>query len=100
MSDVLLTLVMPADLAQTVEDLLLCHPDLVAGFTANHGEGHGPLVDLQADAERVAGHAPRTTIRTLGRADDMQALLAVLRGELAGAGLFYWIVPVLERGRL
>ena len=41
MTDVLLSLTMPEDVAQEVEDLLLSRPDLVAGFTAIQVDGHG-----------------------------------------------------------
>lgn len=99
MADVLLSLVMPDDLAQTVEDLLLAHPDLVKGFTASHAEGHGTSVELVGAGELVAGHAPRTVIRSVGSESQMRAVLDLVKRELPGANLFYWLVPVIEAGR-
>jgi len=46
MADVLLNLLMPDDVAQHVEDLLLSRPDLIIGFTASPAEGHGSAVNL------------------------------------------------------
>ena len=100
MSDVLLTLVMPTDIAQHVEDLLLAHPEIVRGFTAQTAEGHGSAVELLAPEELVAGHSPRTVIRTLGQAEDMQAVLTLVRQALPGARIFYWLSPVLAMGYL
>ena len=100
MADVLLTLIMPDDIAQHVEDLLLTRPDLVPGFTANAAEGHGSVIPLLEDAELVAGHAPRTVIRTVGPEAAKREVLALLKRELPHANLFYWITPVIEAGRL
>ena len=100
MSDVLLTLVMPNDVAQLVEDLLLAHPELIRGFTANASEGHGSAVSLAEPSELVAGHAPRRVIRTLGPEADMRAVLALIKREMPGANVFYWLVPVIAMGHL
>ena len=100
MADVLLTLIMPSELNQLVEDILLSRPDLVPGFTATVAEGHGPVVALLEDADRVAGHAPHTVIRTVGPEADKREMLAVLKRELPHANIFYWMTPVIESGRL
>ena len=100
MADVLLTLIMPNDVAQLVEDLLLNHPELVRGFTASQAEGHGVVIPLLEDAELVAGHAPRTVIRTVGPEADKRAVLALLKQKLPNANIFYWLVPIIDMGRL
>ena len=100
MADVLLTLVMPDDVAQHVEDLLLTRPDLVPGFTVTAAEGHGSAVPLVADAELVAGHAPRTVIRTVGPEAAKREVLALIQRELPRANVFYWLVPIIESGHL
>ena len=70
------------------------------GFTANAAEGHGSVIPLLEDAELVAGHAPRTVIRTVGPEAAKREVLALLKRELPHANLFYWITPVIEAGRL
>ena len=100
MADVLLSLVMPNDIAQHVEDLLLSRSDLVPGFTSSHAEGHGSSVALVEPGELVAGHSPRTQIRMVGPEENMRAVLALLKTQLPRANLFYWLVPVIEMGRL
>ena len=100
MADVLLTLVVPDDIAQLVEDLLLSRADLVRGFTTSHAAGHGAAVALVEAAELVAGHAPRTLLRTAGPEAAMRALLALVKAEMPRANVYYWLVPVIESGRL
>ncbi|MBP9713090.1 MAG: DUF3240 family protein [Sterolibacterium sp.] len=100
MTDALLTLVVPTHLAEAVEDLLLAHPELVAGFTASHADGHGSQAQLTSTEERVAGHAPRMAIATVGPLSQLQALLALLKAQLPHANLYYWLTPVIARGTL
>lgn len=100
MPDVLLTLVMPPDVAQHIEDLLLTRPDLVPGFTVTDAEGHGSAIPLTADAELVAGHAPRKCLRTVGPEAAKREALAMIKQELPHANVFYWITPIIEAGHL
>lgn len=100
MADVLLTLIMPDDVAEHVQDLLLTRPDLVPGFTSTKAEGRGAAVMLVADTELVAGHAPRTAIRTVGPEAAKREVLALLKRELPHANIFYWMTPVIASGHL
>lgn len=100
MPDVLLSLAMPTDVAQLVEDLLLSRPDLVSGFTSSHAEGHGSAATLVEPAELVAGHSARVIMRMVGDDEAMRELLRLIKTELPRANVFYWLVPVLEQGRL
>ena len=100
MADVLLSLTLTNDVAQHVQDLLLSRPDLVRGFTASAAEGHGSVVQLVEPGELVAGHSPRTQIRTVGPEENMRAVLDLIKRELPRANVFFWLVPVIEMGRL
>lgn len=100
MAELLLTLIMPDDVAEHVQDLLLSHPELVRGFTASRAEGRGSVVELAEDAELVAGHAPRTVIRTVGPETAMRGILALIKEKLPRANVFFWLIPVIETGRL
>jgi hypothetical protein len=100
MADVLLSLTLPNDVAQHVEDLLLSRPDLVRGFTASIAEGHGSVVQLVEPGELVSGHSPRTQIRMVGPEEDMRAVLELIKNEMPRANVFFWLVPVIEMGRL
>lgn len=100
MADVLLSLIMPVDVSQHVEDLLLSRPDIVRGFTAAHVDGHGSVVRLVEAAELVRGHTPRIQIQTVGDEADMRAALALIKSKLPQANVFYWLLPVIEVARL
>jgi hypothetical protein len=100
MADVLLSLTMPNDVAQLVEDLLLSHPDLVRGFTASQADGHGAVIPLVEPGELVSGHSPRIQIRMVGPEERMRAVLDLIKAELPRANVFFWLVPVIEMGRL
>ncbi|MDD2884105.1 MAG: DUF3240 family protein [Dechloromonas sp.] len=100
MNAVLLTLLVPQNIAQTVEDLLLEQQALVSGFTSIAAHGHGSSVVLLEPAERVAGHAPRVHIQLAGSEAHMQQLLAQLKTALPRATIFYWLTPVIAMGHL
>lgn len=100
MTDVLLSLTMPENVAEHVEDLLLARPDLVAGFTTAHVDGHGSVVRLVEAGELVRGHSPRVQIQSVGGEAAMRAVVDLLRSELPRANIFYWLLPVLSVGRL
>lgn len=100
MPDVLLSLIMPDDVAQHVEDLLLSRPDLVRGFTAGQVDGHGAVIPLVEPAELVSGHSPRTQIQTVGPEAAMREVLALIQAGLPRTNIFFWLLPVIEMGRL
>jgi hypothetical protein len=50
--------------------------------------------------ELVSGHSPRTQIRTVGPEEAMRAVLALIKRRTAEANIFFWLVPVIEMGRL
>ena len=100
MANVLLTLVMPPDVAQDIEDLLLSRPDLVRGFTTSPADGQGSVVQLVEPDELVSGHSPRTQIRTVGSEENMRAILALIKATAPGSNVFFWLLPVIDMGRL
>jgi hypothetical protein len=91
---------MPNDVAQHVEDLLLSRPELVRGFSAGQVDGHGAIIPLVEPGELVSGHSPRTQIQTLGPEDAMRQVLALIKTDLPRANIFFWLLPVIESGRL
>ncbi|MCL2636206.1 MAG: DUF3240 family protein [Betaproteobacteria bacterium] len=100
MNKVLLTLVMPDELAQEIEDLLLSRADLIKGFTVSHAEGHGSAVELVEAGELVAGHVPRTVIRSVGSETAMRAVIALIKQKLPRANVYFWLVPIIDMGRI
>lgn len=100
MTDTLLTLLMPNEVAQDVEDLLRLHPDKAHGFTSAQVAGHGNAVALLSAGDQVSGHAPRTCLQMIGAETDMRALLDIVRAALPQARIYFWLQPVIEAGYL
>ncbi|WP_298245729.1 DUF3240 family protein [uncultured Bradyrhizobium sp.] len=97
---VCLTLIVPHQLRDEVFDHLAEQSDLVAGFTAAQGSGHGAEVRLLTAAERVKGHADQTIVQVVLASNDASRLLERLRLAFAGTKLVYWIMPVTELGTI
>ena len=95
---VCLTLIAARKLREELFDYLSEQRDLVSGFTASDGAGHGPAVQLQTTAEQVKGHADEVLVRTILERRDAARLLARLKTAFAGTRLVYWITPVVEFG--
>ena len=95
---VCLTLIAARKLREELFDCLSEQRDLVSGFTASDGAGHGPAVRLQTTAEQVKGHADEVLVRIILKRQDATRLLARLKKAFAGTRLIYWIMPVVEFG--
>jgi hypothetical protein len=81
-------------------DDLLEHPELVTGFTVTRIEGSSQNEKLHTISEQVRGRSQRIEIRAVMNLDDAQTLVAHLKKEEPNHEVAYWIVPVIEFGRL
>ncbi|QIP00177.1 DUF3240 family protein [Bradyrhizobium symbiodeficiens] len=97
---VCLTLIVPHRLREEVFDFLTEQSDLVSGFTASHGAGHGTEVRLHTAAERVKGHADQAVVQVILASSDAGRLLDRLRLSFAGTKLVYWTISVTELGTI
>ncbi|WP_454648304.1 DUF3240 family protein [Bradyrhizobium liaoningense] len=95
-----LTLIVPDQLREELLDYLAEQSDLVSGFTASYGAGHGADVRLRTPAERVKGHADQTAVQMILARSDADSLLDRLRISFAGTKLVYWSTPVTEFGTI
>lgn len=91
---------LPHQLRDEVFDYLAEQSDLVSGFTASQGAGHGADVRLHTAAERVKGHADQTIVQVALAGKDASRLLDRLRVSFAGTKLVYWTIPVTELGTI
>ncbi|WP_439356912.1 DUF3240 family protein [Bradyrhizobium sp. DASA03007] len=97
---VCLILIVPRQLRDEVLDYLTEQSDLVSGFTASDGAGHGADVRLQTAAERVKGHADQTAVQMILAERNASSLLDRLQVSFAGTKLVYWTMPVTEFGTI
>ncbi|MEY2631825.1 MAG: hypothetical protein RIR00_479 [Pseudomonadota bacterium] len=98
--DVVLNLLLPADLEEMVEDCLLAHPQRLLGFVTSEAAGHGIGSGLNTAREQVSGHDERRRLEVFCRQADAEALVQALTAALPQAQIYYWLTPVLARGWL
>lgn len=96
----LLTLIVPWAVHEAIEDILLAHPDIVPGFVAAPVDGHGSEARLVTAVERVRGHARQMRFQLVLDPAGARQILDLLQARFAGAGVFYWQIPVTAAGRL
>lgn len=97
---VVLTLVLPHELEESLIDTLLDHSDLVPGFTSLQAEGHGQRVTYVDTREHVRGRASYSQIQMELTQHNADQLLTVLRQRFSTDRIFFWMVPALASGRL
>lgn len=98
--DCCLVLVCHKSLEERLVDHLLEHPEWVSGFSVSPIEGHSQQEKLPSIREQVRGRSERIEIRSVMNRDDANALVAHLKGAEPNREIAYWIMPVLEFGRL
>ncbi len=98
--DCCLVLVCHRSLEERLVDHLLEHPEWVSGFSVSEMQGHSQKEKLPTVLEQVRGRSHRVEIRTVMNREDAQALLAHLRAAEPNREIAYWLLPVLEFGRL
>ena len=98
--DILLTLIAPAALEETLADLLLEMPEVAHGFTCCPVDGRGIHVPLVGADENVRGRGKRIRVDIALDSAGRQSLLDALRAALPGARIFFWTTPLIDSGRL
>lgn len=99
MSELCLTLLCPPAVEEKLLDLLLMSPHTMV-FTSTPTAAHGLAVGNLSQTEQVLGRALATQIQVIFAAADKATLLEAIREQFAGAGLRYWVTPVVEAGEI
>jgi hypothetical protein len=93
----LLTLNVPPSLEEAVVDCLLMleseHGFSSLPVNAHHHQNQGLSL-----AEQVSGSQKKIRFQMYVDATGLAQLLNQLKQELAGAGIQYWVTPVVEKG--
>lgn len=96
---VLLTLIAPPSLEEPLVDWLLRFESQY-GFSSFPVNGHSSRHDGLTLAEQVSGRKKQIRFEMHLPAGEWQPLIERLRADFPGAGLHYWISPILELGRV
>lgn len=97
MADLCLTLLCPSTVDEDLLDALLML-SCVTIFTSAPTSAHGLQSARLSETEQVMGRAFSTQIQVVFAIDDKEAVFAAIRDGFAGAGLRYWLTPVIEAG--
>lgn len=97
MTDICLTLLCPPAVEEKLLDTLLMLSQALV-FTSTPTAAHGLAMGGLSQAEQVMGRAEATEVQVIFPAGDKEPLLDALRSQMAGAGLRYWLTPVVEAG--
>lgn len=99
MPELCLTLLCPLAIEEKLLDLLLLSPTVTfttSRATAAHGLAHETLDQM----EQVLGRARVTEVQVIFAEADKATLFDSIRQQFAGAGLRYWVTPVVESGEI
>ena len=99
MSELCLMLLCPPEAEERLLDVLLMLPNTTV-FTSKPTAAHGLTHENLDQTEQVLGRARATEVEVVFAADDKAALLDTLRRQFVGAGLRYWLTPVIESGEI
>lgn len=95
----LLAIVAVPALEETLVDWLLEREEL-SGFSSHPIDGHGTHASDLSLAEQVTGRQRKVAFHVHTDCVRITELLDSLKGDFRGAGLHYWVVPLLEAGHI
>ncbi len=99
MEQCLLMIFAPPSVEETMVDWLLEHEE-IEGFSSAEAYGHGTRPTGMSLLEQVTGRQRRVQFMIRTRHEIAQHLVNDLKEHFTGVGLHYFILPVIEAGRL
>ncbi|MCF7968393.1 MAG: DUF3240 family protein [Methylococcaceae bacterium] len=95
----LLTLIAPVGLEEPLVDWLLEHASS-NGFCSGPINGHSASHESLTVAEQVSGRQRQIRFEVHAQEGEVNLMLERLRGDFADAGIHFWVVPLLESGKI
>lgn len=93
----LVTINVPPLLEEAVVDCLLAI-EPANGFSSLAVSAHGSKHETLSLAEQVAGRKKQTRFQMYVPEQQLGVLIEQLKTRFSGAGIHYWVMPVLESG--
>ncbi len=93
----LLVVIATPAVEETLVDWLLGREEL-SGFSSQHIDGHSRIHQHLSLAEQVAGRKKQVMFHIHTQCDTAREAVEGLKRDFAGAGLHYWLMPVLQAG--
>lgn len=99
MNGVLLVLVAAPELEETLVDWLLGRNE-ISGFTGQRVEGRSRDHGAFSLVEQVTGRQDRIMYYVQTEESTARGLIEALASDLRNCNLRYWMIPLIEAGRL
>ena len=93
----LITINVPPSIEESIVDCLLTF-ESATGFSSFNINAHDHKNEGFSLAEQVTGRQNKVRFQMYVQEQDLQALLAKLKENFAGAGIQYWILPIDDSG--
>jgi hypothetical protein len=94
----LLTLIAPVGLEEPLVDWLLKHASSHC-FCSGPINGHSVSHESLTVAEQVSGRQRQIRFEVYAPEGEVDLMLERLRGDFVGAGIHFWVVPLLGSGK-
>ncbi len=95
----LITLTVSPSLEESLVDWLLQFTDH-SGFTSHKANGHSSRVEGLDLAEQVAGRKNQIRFQLHIPGEDLPRFMDTLRKDFSGAGIHYWVSPLIDTGHI
>jgi len=95
----LVTINVPPLLEESVVDCLLAI-EAAGGFSSLVVSAHGSEHEALSLAEQVAGRKRQIRFQMYVPEQQLSVLIDKLKQDFSGAGMHYWVMPVLESGSI
>lgn len=95
----LLVLIASPQLEEPLVDWLLTR-ECPQGFSSAHVNGHATDPEHMSIAEQVRGSRRQVQFQIQTDRETARGCITDLKRDFAGAGLHYWILPLVEGGHL
>ncbi len=99
MNECLLVIIATPAVEETLVDWLLERPELT-GFSSQRIDGHGARLSALSLAEQVAGRQRKVMFHAHTDCRAVEALVEALKEGFRGAGLHYWVMPLMAAGQI
>lgn len=98
-NEFLITLNVPPSLEEAIVDCLLTF-ESEHGFSSLPVSAHDHRNEGLSLAEQVTGRQRKIRFQMYIARDDLSSLLDKLKADFSGAGIHYWVMPVIENGEI
>jgi len=99
MNPLLITLTVAPSLEESLVDWLLQFTGHF-GFTSVKTNGHSSRVEGLTLAEQVAGRTSQIRFQLHLPEQDLPLFMDALKKDFGGAGIHYWIAPLIDAGHV